>query len=322
MRFSIIVPVYNAAPFLSACIDSVLAQSVSDWELILVNDGSTDDSERILQAYAVADKRIRILHQENRGQFFARQSGIEQARGEYVLFLDSDDTWALNCLDVLESELRRKPWDILLYTGEIYIHAVRTGRQLGNLGSKPRELTVPWLRQRLLYSHDLNSLCLKAFRRELFSGDEGDYHSLAGRCCGEDKVRLLLPVTRAETVGYIPNCLYLYNHRSGSAMHSYSPDNTRRLLAPEMFSFLYKYSKVWGMTDRKSQELLAAHYLRNYLSAYFAVRKHCRYTKHEKKAFREFPWSSYICKKVLAPSTIFRLSIREQIKLVAALLHL
>ena len=91
MEFSIIVPTYNSARFLKSCIDSVKAQRFSDWELVIVNDGSTDESDAILGRCAAEDGRIHIISQDNRGQSFARQRGIEAAVGEYLVFLDSDD---------------------------------------------------------------------------------------------------------------------------------------------------------------------------------------------------------------------------------------
>ena len=90
-RVSLIVPVFNTAPFLRECLESVLAQTFPDWELVCVDDGSTDDSPRILAEYSARDERIVVLRQSNSGQGAARNAGLGKARGEYVLFLDSDD---------------------------------------------------------------------------------------------------------------------------------------------------------------------------------------------------------------------------------------
>ncbi len=88
---SVIIPVYNAEPYLNRCIDSVLASAYSDFEIILVNDGSTDRSPDICRAYAENDIRVVFLSQENRGVSSARNLGLEAARGEWIVFLDSDD---------------------------------------------------------------------------------------------------------------------------------------------------------------------------------------------------------------------------------------
>lgn len=91
--FSIIIPVYNVAPYLRECIDSVLDQTFSDWEAICVDDGSTDDGGVILDNYMAKDDRIKVIHQKNAGVSVARNAALEIAKGEYVCFLDADDLW-------------------------------------------------------------------------------------------------------------------------------------------------------------------------------------------------------------------------------------
>lgn len=88
---SIIVPIYNAAPYLPACIGSVLAQTEQAWQLLLIDDGSTDDSPSIAQAYADKDSRIEYYRQTHAGQSAARNLGMKYAKGEYIAFLDADD---------------------------------------------------------------------------------------------------------------------------------------------------------------------------------------------------------------------------------------
>jgi len=88
---SIIVPVYNAEKYLEKCISSLLNQNFSDFELILVNDGSKDNSGKICDEYAKADKRIKVFHKENGGVSSARNRGIDEAGGKYIMFCDSDD---------------------------------------------------------------------------------------------------------------------------------------------------------------------------------------------------------------------------------------
>ena len=90
-KISVIVPVYNTERYLSKCIDSILSQSFTDFELLLINDGSKDNSGTICDQYAVNDSRVRVFHKENGGVSSARNLGLENARGEWVTFVDSDD---------------------------------------------------------------------------------------------------------------------------------------------------------------------------------------------------------------------------------------
>lgn len=91
MKYSIIIPVYNSETFLNKCLDSVLNQSFDDFEAIIIDDGSSDNSLQICEKYAKKDNRLRVFHQENRGVSAARNFGLKEAEGEYIVFLDSDD---------------------------------------------------------------------------------------------------------------------------------------------------------------------------------------------------------------------------------------
>ncbi|MBQ6272839.1 MAG: glycosyltransferase [Oscillospiraceae bacterium] len=92
--FSIIIPIYNTEKELPRCVDSVLAQTFEDFELVLVDDGSKDGSGAICDAYAARDARVKVFHKKNGGSSSARNLGIEKATGDYLLFLDSDDYWS------------------------------------------------------------------------------------------------------------------------------------------------------------------------------------------------------------------------------------
>ena len=109
MMFSVIIPVYNVAPYLRECLDSVLAQTYSDWEAICVDDGSTDGSGAILEEYAAQDSRVRIIHQSNAGVSSARNAALKVAEGDWVLFVDADDVVHQNLLENLSIAIDRNP---------------------------------------------------------------------------------------------------------------------------------------------------------------------------------------------------------------------
>lgn len=100
-RISVIVPVYNVEKYLSRCINSILTQTFSDFELLLINDGSTDNSGEICDIYAQKDKRIKVFHKRNEGVSAARNFGIENAIGEWIIFMDSDDYFSRNAFNLL-----------------------------------------------------------------------------------------------------------------------------------------------------------------------------------------------------------------------------
>ncbi|MBO6213490.1 glycosyltransferase family 2 protein [Algoriella sp.] len=104
MKLSIIIPVYNTEKYIKKCIDSILIQSFSDYELLLINDGSTDDSAKICDEYSKIDDRIKVLHKKNGGVSSARNLGLDNAEGKFVFFVDSDDYLLEDSLNFLKKE--------------------------------------------------------------------------------------------------------------------------------------------------------------------------------------------------------------------------
>lgn len=108
-KFSIIIPCYNVASWLRAALDSVLAQSYGDYEAICVDDGSKDETGKILDEYATLDSRIKVIHQENRGEGGARSAGLRVALGEWLVYLDADDVWHTKFLESMVEGMRLCP---------------------------------------------------------------------------------------------------------------------------------------------------------------------------------------------------------------------
>ncbi len=121
--FSIVIPVYNTGRYLRACLESVAGQSFSDFEVVVVDDASSDNSGAIIEGYTLEDERFRaVTHVENRGRHLSRMTGIKQARGEYVIFLDSDDELSVNALESLHGRLLADPVDILHFGMSVVSH--------------------------------------------------------------------------------------------------------------------------------------------------------------------------------------------------------
>lgn len=125
--FSIIIPCFNAAKYLRNCLDSVLSQSYTNFEIILVNDGSVDGTREICESYSGLDDRIVVLHKRNQGVSSARNDGIALARKDYILFLDSDDFMVDGCLEEVASTLQAKQTDLII--GCTMYHFAETTKQ-------------------------------------------------------------------------------------------------------------------------------------------------------------------------------------------------
>lgn len=160
MLVSVIIPVYNAEKYLEECIDSVLKQDLEDFEIILVNDGSTDSSGDICNLYAAKDNRIKVFHKTNGGVSSARNLGIENAQGEWITFIDSDDSIQENYFVAIAKDIDSD----LVMQGFDYFEKhqkVKEFKYTVHCFSK-----VELINQLQLYP-DLSSSCAKFFRREV-----------------------------------------------------------------------------------------------------------------------------------------------------------
>lgn len=131
-KVSVVVPVYNVEKYLPECLDSICNQTLSDLEIICVNDGSTDSSLEILKRYAVIDNRIVILSQENGGLSVARNTGINFAKGEYIYFCDSDDKIDVKTLETLYNRAKNDDLDMLYFDAEPFFENAEVEKQFAS----------------------------------------------------------------------------------------------------------------------------------------------------------------------------------------------
>ena len=225
ITFSIIVPVYNTGKYLEDCIRSVQAQSVPDWEIILIDDGSTDESADICARIAREESRIRFFRQENRGQLATRQRGISYATGDYLLFLDSDDLWKPDLLETIKEIVGQFRPDIVLYRLEVLLH----GGHLMDSEKIFDDRTVFDEDKRLLLKaflscRKMNSVALKAVSRSLaMACIIDDEHAFSLRR-SEDMLQVMQWLERAGRVVYSDAVLYSYIRRDGSAIRTFRPE--------------------------------------------------------------------------------------------------
>ena len=122
---SVVIPVYNVEKYLRECVDSVINQTYRHIEIILIDDGSTDSGGDICDEYMSTDSRIRLIHQENHGLGNARNVGLRDATGKYIIFLDSDDYWKLTALGKLVEEAERKNLQIIAFAAQSFCDGIK-----------------------------------------------------------------------------------------------------------------------------------------------------------------------------------------------------
>lgn len=209
MKFTILVPVYNRSGYIAATLESVLSQSYTDFELICVDDGSTDESAALLQEYARKDNRIRILtHNENKGLYLARKTGVLHASGNYVLFLDCDDVLEPHALTELYRELCTNPVEVL----EFGYRCVCTHECV----LPPSEITQDNLFHELVYARHpragtvWNKAYNARFLKDAFARMSNFYAVM-----GEDFYESVIIAYYTRTYAQLHEVIVLYNDESG-----------------------------------------------------------------------------------------------------------
>ena len=163
-KATVVVPVYNVEKYLEKCVDSILAQTEPDFELLLVDDGSTDGSGRLCDKLAEKDGRVRVIHQKNQGLGGARNTGIQQAQGDWLLLVDSDDWIEPQTLEkTMEAGLREEA-DLVMFA---YRSVDEGGRILQTyMENAPKDRGLPLEQQPALLLTS-PSACIRLYRREL-----------------------------------------------------------------------------------------------------------------------------------------------------------
>lgn len=220
MQVSIIVPAYNSADYLPKCIESLQTQTLSDYEILLINDGSTDATGIICDSYAERDSRIRTFHQSNNGLSEARNFGIREALGEYVLFVDSDDWIASDtCISLYQKALEENA-DIVLSTMS-YWNADNTTYKVGDkLGLFSQEVVMNGgncLRRMLKTGCYTPMVCGNLYRKQFL-----DTFNLrfSGRVHEDERFSPIV-IYYAERVTYLTGEYYFYRQHEDSIMHSF-----------------------------------------------------------------------------------------------------
>lgn len=222
MRFSIIVPVYNTLKYLEQCVNSVLTQVYSDYQLILVDDGSTDGSEVLCDRLTEEHQCIRVIHQTNAGLGAARNTGIAEAEGDWILFLDSDDFYPQD--DFLYRLATAAPADVICFNYARYTNSLATplisytGTLPIDIGDRKKTLVQ--------YGAYTSSACLKAVRRELICREALTFEQGVLSEDIEWSAKLLCV---AQTIDFVPELCYAYRVRLGSITRTVSQKHVQDL---------------------------------------------------------------------------------------------
>jgi len=218
-KVSIIIPVYNVEAYLEECLNSVIEQTFRDMEIIIINDGSTDRSVEIIQNFAKRDERIILYSQENKGVSVARNRGIRQAKGEYILFVDSDDKIDKSTLQILFQNATETNADLVLGNASLWhpdgsTQPVFNHKEMNNISGLSGEICFEKLMDKLAFPPLVYLFFVK---RKLLIDNQLFFKR---NIIHEDELWCVKTMFNSKRVSLVDLNYYLYRQREGSIMHS------------------------------------------------------------------------------------------------------
>ena len=266
MLFSVVVPVYKSEKYLKQCVDSILKQTYRHFELILVDDGSPDQSPIMCDEFAANDNRVKVIHKKNGGAVSARLAGAEQASGEYIVTVDSDDYIDSELLESLFNAIEKNPCEIILYNATMFSEdkcspmthnlpeGIYTGRELDLVREN---FMCDLKRHSLNFGNILFSLWSKAIKRTLFL----EYQRKAPQNVtkGEDLVVFAPILYACNSVSVVNKTCYYYRSNTLSMMHKFSYEDLVSLAALKEYLMPYCRHKYLLNLERCVIQMMLEH---------------------------------------------------------------
>lgn len=222
--FSILVPVYNAEQFLSECIESALNQTYKNYEIVLVDDGSTDTSGAICDEYAAKHRVVSVYHTENGGELHAREYAMRHARGDFFVCLDSDDRLRNDALEIIAAAIEKYQCDCVVFA---YSKLVNETLIPVLINTKEEVLT----NKRDIYLKCLdgryNSMCMKAIKATVYAQPSFE-KNLPRISVGGDLIQSLSVFKNSEKIAFITDTLYEYRDNQSSISYTVTCDAYRK----------------------------------------------------------------------------------------------
>lgn len=294
MKFSILIPVYNAEKYLDECVQNIMAQTYRDFEAIFINDGSTDRTAEICSAYAASFPRhISVIHQENSKQLIARVRGARSAKGEYCVFMDVDDLFRKQSLAMMATVIEHYDHpDILMFP---YIEEGDEPRLVGQMKNGNyyyAEDDIPGLRKAFFRDEMPVTVWTKAIKREVLLTSFYDEERYSGIMYSEDRLQLLWVLDNIETAAYCNVPMYHHFIHPGSVTRNYSVDRIGKLNYSVLYDEEKYFAEQWRLEGEEWILRIKAHYA--YRVGKVFSRFYMNASPEERKKVLDYPWEKYI----------------------------
>ena len=256
---SIICPVYNTGTFLIECVNSVIVQDMIDWELLLIDDGSTDKSPEICDNFAEKDSRIKVFHKQNEGQWLTREFGINRAKGQYFIFLDSDDMLEPHALRKLSTYIQKYNSDVYLYDIS-RLNPDSTKTCLQELYEEKHFNETKQIIDFCFVKNNCISLCVYCFKKTFYANCLIETNQNKSIRSQEDFLMLFNLIQQLSSLIVIPEVLYIYRSNSNSTSNNLGINDYYKnvLISSEIYQTIFnKFNSNLSTYSSKIKNRLA-----------------------------------------------------------------
>jgi glycosyltransferase involved in cell wall biosynthesis len=284
MKFSIIVPVFNVKEYLGRCLDSLISQNFKDFEIVIVNDGSTDGSDKICNSYLKKYVNIKLINQTNSGLSSARNAGIKNSNGDYILFVDSDDYIESDTLSTLSKYLIDNKFDVIVGSAKVLVNNKFHSRLTFTKANKLQNIFsgVEFFKLQLKFNSMHMPVWLYIYKRSFLSKNSLEFKV---GILHEDEEFTPRALFKAKSLLLLNNQFYNYILRKNSITNSKSKiDNSFHIIQTCLFLKEF-YSNV---DDNEFRYLLLNSLAMKYFYAFQISKVHCssKFVDHSRKFFK------------------------------------
>lgn len=284
-KLSIIIPAYNVEAFLPQCLDSIFSQDYTDYEILCVDDGSTDGTSQLLERYASERPELRVLIQPNQGMSTARNMGLKEAKGDYVLFVDSDDWLCDGALAMLSGSLAGE--DVVCFNAKKYLE--KTGEFNDNILLSVDGVVKGWdyFNKTRLIPSEIHFVCIwqRAYRRAFLESNNLCFAEGIRRA--EDDLFTTMVMYHAQMLKVVDDCVYVYRVRDNSITTTIDIDRWYdSLKVQEMLADFFVPLK--GMDKSAIYRVLASNYINQ-----FSTKTKALYGDHDKELRERIRWDYF-----------------------------
>ena len=254
---SIIIPAYNVEDYLPRCLDSILLQSYSDFEILIIDDGSTDKTPKICDEYARQDGRIRVIHKENAGVASARNAGLEMFAGDYVMFVDADDWIYRDALQILHDRIVADHSDLAIGR---HVEVISDGVISNNPGKWMQNAVVTSMRFFEMMGE--NKRCPSALWGKLYKREIIQNIRVPDLLCGEDTWVYPHIIANSQRISIVNNLVYFYFIRENSITHTVNQAVWEDMVSSHLYVTSFLLQSGYTLSAKKQFDIALSNALK------------------------------------------------------------